>query len=571
MGSNVSCMSDTEQENKRNLSLFWRVIAPTILILVFWWTQALYGFHPSDDGFILAQSWRLTHGEIPHVDFTSPRPLGSAFIHAPIALLPVGMLAASRLFVVFQFYWIAKMSTKIAFKQFELDKTYTGFCLTAIAFLFNVGTWPIMAWHTIDGIFLGVTAIAMAKTNIEKSHVRIQHWVVPLLLAGTAPLIKQGFAVVPIVMLLLVVASKMKPLIPLTGLMLLPGAAFMTLTIRTPGGLLSQLHSGSKRELIEPLNVFLSGLKSAGLGSLSTVLILVLLGVVIVAKKNPKLALYGSILSIACAVYLSGAQDFSMSNYWANFFVLVVSVCLLAFCRKVLDIILYGSLLSLASAASLSWGVPYPSLLGGSLLIASIGLLAEKNYNFLITKPSFKFVLNLVLGLAVICTSAFVTQARSRNVYNEPRRELLTASVDMPQFMLIKMSANSAEYLKSIRSCLSQFPAATLAVLPDGPGIYPFFNKTNPFDSDWWLTAERVPDKEHRDFATVQELNERDDWLVLVQSYSVFDLARISREDVNVKREMVFYDSADMGVFNSLDGELISCNSFTGKYRPNGT
>jgi hypothetical protein len=92
----------------------------------------------------------------------------------------------------------------------------------------------------------------------------------------------------------------------------------------------------------------------------------------------------------------------------------------------------------------------------------------------------------------------------------------------------------------------------------------------NPFDSDWWLGAERAPDRERRDLVTVQELNNRDNWLVLVQSYFVFDLARISNEEVNLKRDMFFHDAVDARVFDSLDGELISCNSFTGKYRPDG-
>jgi len=32
---------------------------------------ARFGFNPTDQGFILAQSWRLLHGEIPHADIVS--------------------------------------------------------------------------------------------------------------------------------------------------------------------------------------------------------------------------------------------------------------------------------------------------------------------------------------------------------------------------------------------------------------------------------------------------------------------------------------------------------------------
>ena len=40
------------------------------------------GFNPSDDGVILAQSYRLLQGQIPHLDFISIRPIGSAVFHS---------------------------------------------------------------------------------------------------------------------------------------------------------------------------------------------------------------------------------------------------------------------------------------------------------------------------------------------------------------------------------------------------------------------------------------------------------------------------------------------------------
>lgn len=564
-------MTNHQQIVKICFPLLWRTIAPAVLILVFWRTQALYGFNPSDDGFILAQSWRLIHGEIPHVDFTSPRPLGSAFIHAPFAALPVGMLAVSRLFVVLQFYWIAKMSMKIVFKDSELERTFIGFSLTAVTFLINIGTWPIMAWHTLDGIFVGVTAIAIAKTNIEKSQNRILYWIIPFLLAGIAPLIKQGFAVVPVLMLLLIIAARMKSLIPWAGLMLLPGVLFLIATIQTPGGLLNQLHSGSKRELFEPVNTFVNGVRSGGFFSLTTALVVVLFVSLIISRRSPKLALFGSILSIVVAVRISVLQDFSMFNFWADCFVLIVLFLLVVFFRNPIEFVLYGSMLALAFAASLSWGVPNPSLLGGSILLVAVGLVHSVNRKVSLFKPIPNSVLCVVLGVAVVFTSVFMFQTRSKNTYSEPPREFLTSSVNLPQFKFIKMSENSAEYLNSIQFCLSQYPAEILVVLPDGPGLYPLFGNVNPFDSDWWFGLERVPDKERRDLITVQELNDRDDWLVLVQSYFVFDLTKIPNEYVRLKRDMYFHDSADSKVFDSLEGEPIACNSFTGKYKPNGT
>jgi hypothetical protein len=136
----------------------WTVIAPVTLALAFWWFQARYGFNPTDDGFILGEAWRVAHGEIPHRDFTSPRPAGSALIHLPEVLLPAGMLAISRLIVVFQFLWISITTVQLITRRRKISSMQE-FQLIGIAFLLNVGTWPIMAWHTVDGLFLSTTAL----------------------------------------------------------------------------------------------------------------------------------------------------------------------------------------------------------------------------------------------------------------------------------------------------------------------------------------------------------------------------------------------------------------------------
>ncbi|MFF0148899.1 hypothetical protein ATK36_1952 [Amycolatopsis sulphurea] len=54
-----------------------------------------FGFNPSDQGFVLAATWRILHGEIPHVDVVSPRPLGSAYLHVLDFLVPAPLMLAS--------------------------------------------------------------------------------------------------------------------------------------------------------------------------------------------------------------------------------------------------------------------------------------------------------------------------------------------------------------------------------------------------------------------------------------------------------------------------------------------
>jgi hypothetical protein len=42
-----------------------------------------YGFNPTDEGFVLSTTNRILHGQIPHVDFSSVRPVGYAILHIP--------------------------------------------------------------------------------------------------------------------------------------------------------------------------------------------------------------------------------------------------------------------------------------------------------------------------------------------------------------------------------------------------------------------------------------------------------------------------------------------------------
>src|SRR5205807_9797349 len=61
------------------------------------WGIGRFGFNPTDQGFILAGSWRFLHGELPHVDLISPRPLGSPILHIIDFALPGPLFLMSGL------------------------------------------------------------------------------------------------------------------------------------------------------------------------------------------------------------------------------------------------------------------------------------------------------------------------------------------------------------------------------------------------------------------------------------------------------------------------------------------
>jgi hypothetical protein len=73
-----------------------------------------YGFNPTDEGFVLSSSNRLLHGQIPHVDFSSVRPLGYAYLHIPELLI-----SKKQIFLVSRFvFWFEQVLIAFFWIQF---------------------------------------------------------------------------------------------------------------------------------------------------------------------------------------------------------------------------------------------------------------------------------------------------------------------------------------------------------------------------------------------------------------------------------------------------------------------
>lgn len=71
---------------RRIVLLAW----PVVVTASFTWRTARYGFNPTDQYYILADSWRILHGQVPHADFVTARPAGSPIYHMVDFLLAGG-------------------------------------------------------------------------------------------------------------------------------------------------------------------------------------------------------------------------------------------------------------------------------------------------------------------------------------------------------------------------------------------------------------------------------------------------------------------------------------------------
>jgi hypothetical protein len=124
-------------------------------LFVFAFLFAPLGFNPTDDGVVLAQTARFWSGQVPFLDFVSIRPFGSVFLHWPELLFGDYRLLASRYLTILEvgFYSFALLSVTVKLMRVEL-KAFVFWLLAGISFALNIHSFPLMAWTTIDAIFI---------------------------------------------------------------------------------------------------------------------------------------------------------------------------------------------------------------------------------------------------------------------------------------------------------------------------------------------------------------------------------------------------------------------------------
>jgi hypothetical protein len=542
----------------------WSVWAPLALAVGFWWLQGRYGFNPTDDGFVLGQAWRIAHGEVPHREFTSPRPLASAFMHLPEVMMPAGMLAVSRLIVTLQLLWIAFATVQLVLHGRWRLSGLQQFTLVGFAFLVNVGVWPIMAWHTIDGLFLGVTALWLVLCR-PASRGDPARWIAVWLLAGLAPLAKQGYAVVPVLVAAAIAVSGQRSAWRYSPLTVVPAAGYL---LWSGSDAFAQLYAGSGVALTAPVR------RLAELTVQPPGLIIVLsavLGFLVMAYGPGGLSLKGPVATAALIgppLVAAHAEGFSLAGAWSYLAVLSLITVAVMVVRTWLLATVVAALLGLALAVSLSWGIPGPGLVTGSALAASVLLLWSAAIPG--TGERFREMNSFTaVSVALLVTALVLTLiARERSVYREPRRSTLTATVDAPQFALIRVGPQSAQYLRDLQECLDRYPARQVAVLPDNPGLYPLLGLRNPFPSDWWLSWERSVDHEAKVTLALDALHRTAHWLVLFQSYDASTLPTRTIPQVSAPGLPFAYVPQDIELVDRIQGQPVRCGSLSGEYRP---
>lgn len=505
------------------------------------------GFNPTDQGFVLAQSRRILHGEVPHRDIVSARPLGSALLHTVDFLLPGPLFLMSAVVVVGQvaLTTIALAALVSRAPVREWGPGFTG--LVAAASVVSLHTFPLMAWHTIDGLMLTATGLWALDSGLRSGRTGSRR--AGLLVLGAAVLVKQSFVfAVPLGVAL--VLWRRRRLTPDLALMLLPGALYAG-AVAAAGGLrdlLIQLSDARPAYGAELMMIWTDPpttlpAMAAGAAALAVV-------------RRPRLSAFAVVVA-AAAVLIRGGLTLGGTG-GVELFWLAVFACGVAWAqgRRVPR----AALMVLAAAwmASLSWGYATPALLGGSLVLTAV----------VVVWPPATRVPAGVGVVAVVAAVLLVVPARDATPYRDLPRDALSADLGTvsPELRGIRTTASTYRYVEQIADCVRRYPAARVAVLPDNAFAYPALGLRNPFPLDWPIELELVGDARARMLATAERLDRHGGYLALFQTvrWPVLAAGGPVPRAVPADTEIVDVSGVERAILARLRGERVTCGSFVG-------
>lgn len=179
-------MADVQQWNARSIgSWLFRRWAWLLLPIACHFGFSWIGFNPTDDGWLQAVARRLLDGQVPHRDFIFVRPALSAILQVPLVWLGGDrVIWWSRLWG-----WLTLGAAIWLWAEFATAAAPLGlkYLLYAAALFVSAHNFPIMAWHTLDGILLCSIAVGVALRSAK------HRYTLAFLLVGMAGLCRQNF------------------------------------------------------------------------------------------------------------------------------------------------------------------------------------------------------------------------------------------------------------------------------------------------------------------------------------------------------------------------------------------
>lgn len=473
-----------------------------------------------DDGFILAQSRRILSGQIPHRDFISPRPAGSALLHTVDFLLPLPLLQSSRLVSAIEVVAYTLAFARLAYRRPLRRWSTVQIAGAAAAVFVNLHSFPLMAWHTIDGLFFVAIGLVVLNRGLQSDQRRRVYF--GLLLLGCALVMKQSFAAAPVIGGAMVWMHQRDTGVRNTTVAralcvtAIPGAVYCGI-VTLSGGC-----SAMFAQMINAQPTFGSSLVTILWRSRGATPILVACSAVIcaiearggrtgaarsVARWSARAGLSALVLGV---LLVTGTQPRGRTLL----LILVVVVVWEWTSRRRVDAF-GGVMIAVAWMSALSWGYPTPRLVAGSIALVIVERLWGRAPR--LPKPWSTFVAPGVVALAVCASAAVCATALNEraalNAVGSSRDATLARLV--PDLRGLRVDTNTTNLIRDVATCRARYPARSTAVLPGPAIVYPIMHLDNPFAVDWVYPLE-LHGSTGRLVQEARRLDQRGDYLVLV-------------------------------------------------------
>ena len=487
------------------------------------------GFNPSDDGVILAQSFRILNGEVPHRDFISIRPVFSGVLHTLHFFSPFPLVVSGRVFVLLEFFVFSFIWLYILFDEFGITFKSRFLLLTSsmalgiISFLLNLNTFILFPWATIDGILLAtISLLLLLKGHRQPRSTRAKTYLgLSLIFISLAALAKQSFVILTVAIFfyvscllkkcharassaLMIVLAGVSPFVLYLSLLFWDDS--LSLFLQQMTGRTELISTG----VITYVRTFI--------GSRLLLPNLALLGVSLFNWINHRLAVvsskwvgllhriaWGSVL----AVYLISILYFSFSLlhtsdrsltfelFWILFTLSVTALSFLCLSQKQSLVLVFGLFLSWSSSISLGANYPIFTTAGTSGITASVlvYLLAAK-FKVALAERGYPLLSgSMYLLLAVSFFVVALQGQRSVNYRDLPSAKLTyNLGEVLPEFGDIKTNATTYDYYADFMRIYSSFDDIKdhFVCIPNNAIIYPVLKSRNPFPLDWLQRDEYV-------------------------------------------------------------------------------
>ena len=544
----------------------WPAIVCAVIFVIF----GRYGFNPTDEGFINAIAYRLLQGQVPHRDFILPRPVGSGYLHAPELLLPLPGLLASRFVALVQITAYSILLAFLILRRPPWRWSAPEIGLGAASVLINLNTMPLMVWPTIDGILLVAAGVVLLHRGLERE--RLSFVVIAFVLIGAATTMKQSFWPAPFVAGLWLIASApgARRLTWLAAAVCSAGitpAAYLGI-VALGGGLDAMI--GQFTSVPATLGAELFELVPNPAATAALAGAIAVLQLVSPPAMAPHLVRVAPVAIAAVAVggvvAILGFEEvdpLAITLWWI--------LCAQVIARSLQDRRPDWPglmLLALGWMVSLSYGIPSPALVAGSMgLYVVLRTLPDAGNTEKSDELSLDALRVGALILVVAWTPTFVS-GRLTYTYRDRPAEQLTASLSAvdDDFRGIRTNPVTAEYMAQLVDCIAAHPAEQVAVLPDNPVIYPALELSNPFPMDWILPLDII-NSEYRLIEAAAALNDRGGYLVLFQPVGAHRLARM---DVLERSSSGPFRDPALGALirAELTGTTVKCGQFDGVWAP---